>query len=116
PRAWPMVIIWSGWGIVAGFVGVASLILTQVVVNAATHDERFYAVHGWPKLLSLWVAAAVVWLVGRALNRVTERRLLDPESGRWVLVRLGGRPSLFFLPVQYWWVVYLILGVVCAVA
>src|SRR5262245_2635438 len=111
-----MFIIWSGWGIVAGFVGVASLILTQVVVNAATHDERFYAVHGWPKLLSLWVAAAVIWLVGRSLNRRTERRLLDPESGRWVRVQSGGGHSLFLVPIHYWWVVYLILGVVCAAA
>ena len=111
-----MVIIWSGWGIVAGFVGVASLILTQVVINAATNDEQFYAVHGWPKLLSLWVAAVVVWLVGRALNRRAERRLWDPAMGRWVLVRSGGGHSLFFVPVQYWWIIYVILGAVCAFA
>jgi hypothetical protein len=111
-----MFVIWSGRGIVAGLAGFACLFLTQVAVNAGMHDERFYASHGWPKLLSLWVAAAVVWPLGRALNRRTEQRLLDPESGRWVLVRSGGGRSLFFVPVQYWGVIFLILGAICAVA
>jgi hypothetical protein len=111
-----MFVIWSGRGIVAGLVGFACLFLTQAAVNAGTHDGRFYASHGWPKLLGLWVAAALVWPLGRALNRRTERRLLDPGSGRWVLVRSGGGHSLFFVPVQYWAVIYLILGAVCAVA
>jgi hypothetical protein len=111
-----MFVIWSGWGIVAGLVGFACLMVTQVAVDAAMHDEWFHASHGWPKLLSRWVAAAVVWPVGRALNRRNEQRLLDPGSGQWVLVRSGGGHSLFFVPVQYWGVIYLILGAICALA
>jgi hypothetical protein len=66
--------------------------------------------------VSLWLAAAIVWPLGRALNRRTERQLLDPASGRWVVIRSGGGHSLFFLPVQYWAVIYFVLGVICAFA
>jgi hypothetical protein len=111
-----MIVIWSGWGFLAGVVGFACLVVTQVALDAALHDERFYASHGWARLLSFWLAAGVMWPIGRALNRRTEHELLDPRSGRRVVVRSGGGHSLFFVPVQYWWVIYLILGVICAVA
>ena len=111
-----MIVIWSGRGLVAGVVGFACLILTQLAVDAGTHDERFFTNHGWPKLVGLWLAAAVVWPLGRALNRRTERRLLDPTSGQRVVVRSGGGHSLFFVPVQHWSVIYLLLGVICLFA
>jgi hypothetical protein len=107
-------VIWTGWGILIGVVGFACLILTQLGVNAAMHDDQFYQSHGWPKLVGLWIAAAVSWPIGRAMNRGEERQLLDPESGQPVVVRSGGGHALFFVPVQYWWVIYLILGVVFA--
>ena len=107
-------IVWRGWGIVVGLVGFACLILTQLGVNAAMQDGRFYQDHGWPKLLGLWVAAAVSWPVGRAMSRGTGRQLAGPASGRPAAVRSGGGHSLFFVPVQYWWAVFLVLGVVFA--
>jgi hypothetical protein len=111
-----MLIIWSGWGFLAGVVGVACLIVTQVAVDAATHDEQFYSSHHWVQGLGFWLAAGVVLPLGRALNRRTERELVDPQTGRWVVLRSGGGHSLFFVPVQYWWVIYLVLGVICAFA
>src|SRR5262245_58175594 len=103
-----MLIIWSGWGFLAGVVGVACLIVTQVAVNAAMHDHQVSASHAWAQVLSFWLAAGVMVPLGRALNRRTERELLDPRSGRRVVVHSGGGHSLFFVPVQYWWLIYLV--------
>lgn len=86
-------IIWTGWGILVGLIGVACLALTQLAVDAAMHDDQFYQTHGWPKLLALWIAAAVNAPIGWAMNRK------------------GGQHSLFFIPTQYWWSVFLLLGV-----
>jgi hypothetical protein len=107
-------IVWSGWGIVFGLLGFACLALTQAGVNAAMQDWRFYQNHGWPKLLGFWIAAGVSWPLGRAMNRSTEHQLIDPQSGQPVVVRSGGGHSLFFVPVQNWWVVFLLLGVIFA--
>ncbi len=109
-------VIWTRWGIVVGLLGFACLILTQLGVNAAMQDGRFYQDHGWPKMLGLWIAAATSWPLGRYMNRDTERHLVDPASGQLVAVHSGGGHTLFFVPVQYWWVVFLILGVVFAFA
>lgn len=87
-------IIWSGWGIVIGLIGVACLVATNFAVNAAMGDDHYYQANGWPKLLALWLAALVSAPLGWAMNRE------------------GARHSLFFIPVQYWWIVYLLLGIV----
>jgi hypothetical protein len=39
---------------------------------------------------------------------------LDPESGKPVVVPSEGGHSLFFIPVEYWWIVFAVLGVVAA--
>jgi hypothetical protein len=110
-------IIWTGWGILIGIIGIGCLVTTQLAVNAAMHDPRFYQTHGWPKLVGLLIAAAVSWPIGRAMNQGEEQEVVDPESGKPVIVRSGGGGhSLFFIPVQYWWIVFAILGVVFAFA
>lgn len=95
-------IIWTGYGIFVGVAGFACLCLTQLAVNGIMGDDHFYQSHGWPKLVGLWIAAAVSWPIGREMNR---GRPYHVES----------KPhSLFFIPVQYWWAVFLVLGVVFA--
>ncbi|MHB1425365.1 MAG: hypothetical protein ACYC3I_19515 [Gemmataceae bacterium] len=87
------------------------MLLMNVAVNAVMQDDGYYQTHGWPKLLGLWIAAAVTWPLGRLMNRHEEKQLLDPETGDTVIVRSGGGHSLFFIPVEYWAVIFLILGV-----
>ncbi len=108
-------IIWSGWGILIGVIAVACLVLTQSVVNTCMNDDHFYQTHGWPKLAALWAAAALSWPVGRLMNRGEVHRFEDPHTGQLVSVRTGGGGhSLFFIPAQYWWAIFLVLGVVFA--
>ncbi len=87
-------IIWSGWGILVAVVGFLCLLLTNVAVNGATQDPKYYESHGWPKLLGFCIAAAISGPMGWAMNRN------------------GAGHSLFFIPVQYWWGVFLVLGII----
>jgi hypothetical protein len=87
-------IIWSGLGFLAAIAWFASLLLTQKVVNDATGDPQYYSMHGWPKLLGFWIAAAICGPLGLWLNRY------------------GPQHTLFFIPVQYWSLIFAALGVV----
>jgi hypothetical protein len=106
-------IIWSGWGFLVAVITFGCALLGEVVTEAAAHDDRYYQNHGWPKLAAFLVAAAIVWPLGRLLNRKqTERELVDPATGQRVLLQSGGGHSLFFVPVQYWAPILVALGVV----
>jgi drug/metabolite transporter (DMT)-like permease len=105
-------IIWNGWGILIGILGVACLYFTNLIVNTQMHDEQYYTAHGWPKLLALWLAAAISWPVGVLMNKKRARTVQDPVTGRAEVLQSGGEHSLFFVPVEYFWLVYLVLGVV----
>jgi hypothetical protein len=100
-------IIWTGGGIVIGIVGFTCLLFTNLGVNALLRDSRYYETHGWPKLLGLWLAAAASWWVGRRMTRGRERQVKVPEPGQLAVVESGDGDSFFFIPVQYWWVVFL---------
>jgi hypothetical protein len=118
------VIIWSGWGILIGFAACACLLLVQLGVDAAMQDDHYYQGHGWPKLLALLLAAVVTWPIGRLMNQGGRWRrgtADDQESNptdpfgikqQQVVEQTGTRHSLFFIPVQYWWIIFLALGVV----
>jgi hypothetical protein len=87
-------IIWSGWGILVAVIGFACFVLTEFAVGSVMQDDRYYRNNGWPKLVGFAVAAVITWFVGRAFNRNS------------------GRHSLFFIPMEYWAVIFLVLGIV----
>jgi hypothetical protein len=106
-------IIWSGWGFLVAIVGIGCLVLTELGVEAAMNDDKFYQNNGWPKLVAFLVAAVIAWPLGRALNRgQSERELIDPNTGERVVMKSGGGHSLFFIPVEYWALVFMVLGIV----
>ena len=104
-------IIWSGWGvlsaliIVLSFVGgvVLDLQLTKVGVPAPTG------------ILLAWLAgAALNWVVGQRLNGKPGRELIDARTGQRVL--LVPNHTLFWIKMQYYSVVMLLLGALVAVS
>jgi hypothetical protein len=105
-------IIWTGGGFLVAVIGIGCLVFTNLAVNAAMKDDQFYQQHGWPKLLACLVAALIVWPVGRVLNRKGMRELLDTETGERFAVQTGGGHTLFFIPMEYWAVIFVGLGVV----
>jgi hypothetical protein len=108
-------IVWSGWGILVAVVAVVSFLVTGFVINAAMQNDQYYETHGWPKLVAFAfaVAALIVWPLGRAFNRPRpDRGLLDPRTGEPAVMTPGGGHTLFFIPMEYWAPILLVLGVV----
>jgi hypothetical protein len=108
-----LMIIWSGWGFLVALIGVGSFFGTQLVVNSLMQDDQFYQTNGWPKLVAFVVAALITWPVGRAFNRKgPDRELVDENTGERVVLSSGGGHSLFFIPMEYWAPIFLVLGVI----
>jgi hypothetical protein len=62
------------------------------------------------KALLLLASAAAVWVAGRKLNGAPAKNLIDPETGEVV----GIKPvhSLFWIPMQWYAVLWIIAAVV----
>lgn len=61
-----------------------------------------------------WIAgAAVNWVVGRRLNGQPGREWIDAQTGQHVILRPNH--TLFWIPMQYYSVLMLLLGVLVAV-
>jgi hypothetical protein len=100
-----MLIVWSGAGIVVPIMAVITLCITQFATDAA-FGEGFYTAHGIPKLLALWITAALTWLLATALAKQKGRPHYNSRTGQMVMVKT--RHSLFFIPVEYW--AYILFG------
>lgn len=105
-------IIWRGAGIVVVVVVLGVGVATQLATNAAFGNPTYYTDHGWPKLLTLWLAAAMLWPFGRWLNVTKAKEWIDPDTGERVVHHSGGEHSLFFIPVEYWAIICVIFGIV----
>lgn len=105
-------IIWSGWGFLVGVIGFACFLLTEIAVEAALQDDQFYQDHGWPKLVGFVVAAAIICPLGRAFNRnEPAREPLDPGRGACMERPSRREHSLFFIPMEFWAVLFVVIGV-----
>ncbi len=74
-------IIWTGWGILAGLLWFAGLLLTQVGVDQVYH-QGYYTANVWPKLLGGVVASPLIWFLGRRMNGAAgseQRRTLGAQ-------------------------------------
>jgi len=101
-------VIWNGLGFLVGVITFGCLLATEAGVEWLTQDDTFYQKHGWPKLVGMTAAALFVWVIGRILRHRTGRVLVDPETGE--KVRIGHDHSFFFIPVEYWPPILLVLG------
>ncbi len=103
-------IVWRGWGILAGAMIFGSLLGAEHFTESAFEDDRYYQEHGWPKMAGFFVAALPVWFLGKYLNERSKRVLLDPETYEEVV--LEAKHSMFGIPMQYWGPISVVLGIV----
>ena len=103
-------LIWKGAGYVVPVATFATLVLTELSVERWFGDERYYQHHGWPKFAGLALAALVVFALGTALRRRGAKTLVEKDTGREVVVR--PEHTFFFVDVQYWGYLLLVLAVV----
>jgi hypothetical protein len=102
-------IIWNGLGYLVAVVGFAALILTEVLAEKITGDDQFYQQHGWVILIGMLVAAASTYGLHRLLPLQKGRVVIDKETGQEMVLR--SNHSLFFIPVKWWPLVFVVLGV-----
>jgi hypothetical protein len=102
--------IWNGLGFLVAVITFGCCLASEYLVEQAFHDDRYYQAHGWPKLVAFVVAAAVVAVVGRRLRHRQGKVLIDPETGSEVIV--GRNHTFFFIPVEYWPPILLVLGTI----
>jgi hypothetical protein len=103
-------IIWNGAGFIVAVITFTSMVLTEQFVENLYQDDKYYQHHGWPKLVAFVAAALVVYPIGRYLNATEGRVLVDPATGERVVIKSDH--SLFFINVQTWPFVLVLLGFV----
>ncbi len=103
-------IIFSGFGFLVLIFGIGAAFVMTAATRGIGGDPAYWANHGWPKLVAGLMAGALTYVVGRYLNKRTSKVLMDPDTMQ--SVNVGARHSMFFIPMEYWGVILVILGVV----
>lgn len=102
-------VTWSGLGFLVVFAALGFLLLTEYIVELIFNDQQYFQQHGWCRMLGLWIAAVVVWLLGSYLNKKSSEKLVDEESGTETQAKPNH--SLFFIPMIYWGPILFVLGI-----
>jgi len=103
-------IIWSGWGWLVAVIVFGCALLTEVLVESAYGDDRYYQEHGWPKSAAFVAAALAVSPVASYSSRKRDRHLIDAQSGEPVVLRASD--TLFFIAMKYWPPLLAVIGLV----
>ncbi|WP_019637128.1 hypothetical protein [Paenibacillus fonticola] len=104
-------IIWKGWGILNVVVFGIVLAIVQGILSAIGLGETDSQL---PLALIFIVSGMIIWFLGKALNANSGKILVDPETGEQY--RMGTQHSLFFIPMHYWGLIGLVLGLYFIVA
>ena len=102
-------IIWQGLGFLAVVIPFAVLVLTQLGVDGVA-GKGYYTAHDWAHVLAILIAAPAVAALGYYLNHRPGKIVIDPETNQ--KIELRRRHTLFWIPMEYWSVLVLALGVV----
>ncbi|UHC19880.1 hypothetical protein LRS73_33320 (plasmid) [Methylobacterium currus] len=98
-------IIWSGWGMLSALIAAAGL-FGSVLLDPALARIGIPTPTG---VVLVWAAAAAFnWWLGTRLNHRPGRELVDPRTGQTVILRR--RHTLFWIPMQYYSVLMVLLG------
>jgi len=103
-------IIWTGFGFLVAIIGFAALILTELVSESLTKNEQFYQQNSWVILVGMTVAAVLTFGLHKLLSLKKPKIVIDKETGQEI--ELEGSHSLFFIPVKWWPVAFVIFGFV----
>jgi hypothetical protein len=78
--------------------------------RAAERDKATKRAEGSGYLIGALVSAAVLWPLGRWMNKSESRTLVDQQSGQVVEAQVGGGHTLFFVPLEYWSFIWAAIG------
>jgi len=95
-------IVWSGRGI---------LIVLVFLVSGLVFTP-FFPKEDWGYVFafSSFVTAAFSWFLGILWNNVEARIMIDEKTGQKIILKRNH--SLFFIKMQYWGVIFSIIGII----
>jgi len=102
-------IIWSGLGILIIPIVIACVFLSATLTGQLSSTPDYFELHGWPMGAGIVTSAAACWFLGRRLQASGSKTLVDPQTGNPVVLRR--RHSLFFIPMHWWAVILLPIGI-----
>ena len=79
-------IIWQGLGILVPVMAIG-ISLIQFRNRGHHGDDQYYLSHGWPKLVALWLAAAVIYGMACMLDSVPAKVLIEKDTGKEIVMR-----------------------------
>lgn len=100
-------IVWKGWGIMALIIPLLCSLAVGTALDAY-HGENFYQSSVWAMPAVLAVSALFVYLFGARVNNKPGRLLIDPENNE--RVELKQIHSMFWIPLQYWSVIIVVIS------
>jgi hypothetical protein len=104
---------WSGFGYLVIVFAFGFSLIANLITNSVTGSEAYWDTHKWPLAASLFVSAAVCWLVGRLLHDQKAQVLIDPKTGKEFLVRKSH--TFFFVPMMWWGPLLVVFGLIALV-
>lgn len=100
-------VVWKGWGLlIVGFLFMFVLPIELLVEHYFGAGQ--YKALAWPIPLVFLLSAIPTTFVGMKLNNKPARVLIDPETNE--KVELKREHSLFWIPMQYWGIILVILS------
>ncbi|MFS0874027.1 hypothetical protein [Paenibacillus xylanilyticus] len=95
-------ILWKGWGILGI---IFPVVVAGLLASLGFTDENAR----WYYFIGLALSAILIWFIGKHLNKDKDEVFTHEKTGQ--RYKLGNRHTLFFIPLQYYAIVYLILGI-----
>ena len=101
-------IVWSGWGVLTVVFALLAVGI-GAVLQPVLDGSGLVLPAATGLAIGLVIAAVINWVVGRRLNRAPGREMIDAKTGQRVTIRR--RHSLFWIPMHFFSVVFLLFAV-----
>lgn len=104
-------VIWQGFGFLVPVILMAVFAAAQWFTDSWL-GSGYYDGHGAPQFFATALAAALVTGIGLYLRGRGQRLVVDKQTGQELVLR--PRHTLFFIPMEFWGLILLAVGVVLA--
>jgi hypothetical protein len=101
--------VWRG----KGYLVPAIVFFVGLALNLATNlmwGEAYWDNHAWPVGCEFILSGGLIWVVERQLAKQAGRVLIDEQTGQRVV--LSSNHQFFWIPMKWWGVILVGIGIV----
>lgn len=103
-------IIWKGWGILVIPIALLGILLSSLVSSLFVSGDVLKSSAGNIIIgIGFLLSAIGIWFIGKWFHSRSQRIMIDRETGKEY--NMGRTHSLFFIRMEYWSIVAVILGI-----